>query len=133
LAQSGHGGRGNECLLLGVKRTSHEPQRCPLLIQNVIGLSHSVDARGVTPRRGEMDVQVVCFLIRELALYRGFDVSAFDDLQPLIIPAASKPRTASVRLRSCSGTSPMKLVCEHHDSHVLNRYAKTCAAQRAEQ
>jgi hypothetical protein len=27
--------------------------------------------------------------------------------QAVIIPEASKPRTASVRLRSCSGTSPM--------------------------
>src|SRR5262249_25283505 len=47
---------------------------------DIIGLSDPVDARGVTPRRGEMDVQVLCFRIRELARYRSFDVTAFDDL-----------------------------------------------------
>ncbi len=44
------------------------------------GLSDPVDARSVTPWRGEMDVQILCCHIRELALYRRFDVSAFDDL-----------------------------------------------------
>ena len=39
-----------------------------------------VDARGVASRRREMDMQVLCFRIRELALYRSFDVTAFDDL-----------------------------------------------------
>jgi len=31
----------------------------------------------------------------------------------------------SADVRECVG----EFVCEHHDSHVLNRYAKTCAAQ----
>jgi len=34
LAQSGHAGRGNECLLLGVKRTSSDMPECPLLTQS---------------------------------------------------------------------------------------------------
>src|SRR5262249_25503414 len=51
-------------------------------------LSDAVDARSIAPRCGEMDVQVLCFHIRELALYRRFDVSAFDDL-----PACHHPRS----------------------------------------
>ena len=43
-------------------------------------LSNPVDARGVVPWRCEMDVEVLCFHIRELALYCRFDVSAFDNL-----------------------------------------------------
>src|SRR5262249_41677235 len=38
-------------------------------------LSDPVDARGVAPRRGEMDVQVLCFRVRELALYRSFEAA----------------------------------------------------------
>jgi hypothetical protein len=82
VARSGHLNTLNQCLLLGVERTSagryemsaYDPKA------DVIGLSDPVDARGVAPRRGEMDVQVLCFRIRELALYRRFDVTAFDDL-----------------------------------------------------
>ena len=47
---------------------------------DVICLSDPVDARSVAPRRSEMDVQVLCFHIRKLALNRRFDVSAFDNL-----------------------------------------------------
>jgi hypothetical protein len=56
-----------------------DPER-PIREADVVGLSGPVDARGVAPRRGEMDVQVRCFHIRKLALYRRFDVSAFDNL-----------------------------------------------------
>src|SRR5215472_5415777 len=39
-----------------------------------------VDPCCVAPRRGEMDMQVLRFRVRELALYRRFDVGALDDL-----------------------------------------------------
>jgi hypothetical protein len=82
------------------------------------GLSDPVDARSVAPRRSEMDVQVLCFHIRELALYRRFDVSAFDDLpvrhHPRSIKAAHGECAAAARRRSMplprtvpSGGSPM--------------------------
>ena len=39
----------------------------------------AVDPCCVAPGRGKMDMQVFCFRIPELALYRRFDVSALDD------------------------------------------------------
>src|SRR5205823_13796213 len=69
----------------------------PEATPNVIGLSDSVDARGVAPRRGEMDVQVLCFRILELALYRSFDVSAFDDL-----PARHHSRSIKAAYGECA-------------------------------
>src|SRR3974377_1133629 len=45
-----------------------------------VRLRDAVDPCCVAPGRGKMDMQVLCFRIGELALYRRFDVSALDDL-----------------------------------------------------
>src|SRR5215471_12100885 len=64
---------------------------------DVIGLWDAVDARSVAPRRGEMDVQILCFHIRELARYCLFEVSAFDDL-----PARHHPRSVKAAHGECT-------------------------------
>jgi hypothetical protein len=47
---------------------------------NVVRLGDAFDPRCVAAWRGKMDMQVLCLRIRELPLYRRFDVSALDDL-----------------------------------------------------
>ena len=75
-------------------------------VAGVIDLCDAVDARGIAARRGKMDVQILCFHIRELALYRRFDVGAFDDLP------ARHPRNIieDVRLRDIAAESQRPLL-----------------------
>src|SRR6516225_713898 len=47
---------------------------------DIIRLADAVDPCCVAAGRGKMDMQVLCFRIRELTLYRRFDVGALDDL-----------------------------------------------------
>src|SRR5215472_4318248 len=92
LAQSGHPVALKQCPLLGVERTllrraelrrcgTQTLRRCPVRPKaHVVRLRDAIDPCRVAPRRGKMDVQVLCFRVRELALYGRFDVSALDDL-----------------------------------------------------
>ena len=75
----------------------------PFTQSDVVSLSNPVDARGLAPWRGEMDVEVLCFHIRELALYRLFDVSAFDNL-----PARHHSRTIKAAHRQCAFTKLLR-------------------------
>ena len=62
-----------------------------------VRLRDAVDPCCVAPGRGKMDMQVLCFRIRELALYRRFDVSALDD-----IPARHHSRSIKAAHGECA-------------------------------
>ena len=64
-----------------------------------------------------MDVQVLCFHIRELALYRRFDVSAFDDL-----PACHHPRS----IKAAHGERAFAKLLRHLPNGIERFLAAAC-------
>jgi len=64
---------------------------------DIIDLCDAVDAGSVAACRGEMDVQILCFPIRELARNCRFEVSTFDDL-----PARHHPRSVKAAHGECA-------------------------------
>ena len=70
------------------------------------GVLASLHPRRVAAGRGVMDVQIGRARVDEQPLKRGLESRPSTSSQPAIMALVSKARTARVRRRSCSGTSP---------------------------